>query len=374
MVSSKTEVKNFMLTSDLITAQSLGLVRIEGNPRFFNGENLGEVCVEINAYVTKEDLKKFKPKEVRLQNHCFTDQNIPLKDIKEKARESAFLEIIKKHNPSLSNISKEEARKLIHEFNPIKENFDFNTGAYCMDVTAKIIPFELEFYKKGGGIKKTGKKTAVVTFKKEDLISIPPDILRQMDPDIVTDRRPKIVTIEQKDIFGLRDKPRMNADLVRFDFNPSTLSTTQRRILDAWMRAGHHKIYLLDSDIPRYATLFALNAIGRPKFNYPRSAKRKFKQWRLVEHPVSTDCEHLDVGTYNGGRRVSQYYFKDMAPAPESLTPFVVDETDRRVLCGAFSFGRATVYFRNTVSGPDHRRWYLNFMHFALDLPVPGAG
>ena len=159
MVSSKTEVKNFMLTSDLITAQSLGLVRIEGNPKFFNGENLGEVCVEIKAYVTKEDLKKFKPKEVRLQNYCFTDQNIPFKDIKNKARESAFLEIIKKHNPSLSNISEEEARKLIHEFNPIKENFDYNTGAYCMDVTAKIIPFELEFYKKGGGIKKTGTKT-----------------------------------------------------------------------------------------------------------------------------------------------------------------------------------------------------------------------
>jgi len=146
-VSSKTEVSNFQLTSDMITSKSLGILRIKGDPLFFNGKNLGEICVKITAYVTDEDMAKFKEKSVEIKNYCFSDPSVPVGQIKDKARESAYMEIVKKFNPSLAKITPKEAARLVHNFETKNEKFDLNTGSYCMDVMASLIPFEIENYK-----------------------------------------------------------------------------------------------------------------------------------------------------------------------------------------------------------------------------------
>lgn len=144
MIHSKTEVQNFVLAHDLISAEALGIIRIKGTPKYYNGKNFGELCVLIEAFVTQEDLKKFKAKNVVIKRFCLNDPNIPFAKLKSKARKAAYIEIIKRHNPSLDNISMIEAKSVIHDFYVSNENLDVNTGAYCMDISANIIPIEID--------------------------------------------------------------------------------------------------------------------------------------------------------------------------------------------------------------------------------------
>lgn len=57
---TKTELKNGKLINDEIKQIASGLVRIKGNPIYANGQNLGEICATITAYVTEADLKKYE--------------------------------------------------------------------------------------------------------------------------------------------------------------------------------------------------------------------------------------------------------------------------------------------------------------------------
>ena len=218
--------------------------------------------------------------------------------------------------------------------------------------------------------------------KPPDNSTIPPDILRQMDPGLVSGQRPKIASVKQEDIFGLRDKPRLDADLVCFNFDPKALSTAQRNILDAWIRGGHNKIYLLDRDIVTYAGVFGLSA--DEEFAYARWSEicPVLRDFTLADHSVSTDCGHLLWGycatyavrdeTADGKFSVHRDYLKDLDTQTARVLVFAKSDPSK-ALCGAFPFGRNTVYFHNQLGGSDSRRWYLNFMHFALDLRVPGA-
>ena len=50
LIAGSTAVENFVVTSDQIQASSLGYVRIEDDPEYFDGVNLGEVCVKVCTY------------------------------------------------------------------------------------------------------------------------------------------------------------------------------------------------------------------------------------------------------------------------------------------------------------------------------------
>ncbi|MAC85292.1 MAG: hypothetical protein CL624_14270 [Arcobacter sp.] len=147
LIVSKTNVENGKLISDKIKQKAIGAIRIKGNPKFYNGQNFGEICSDINAYITKKDLEKYSQKQVSLKNFCFNDTTVATKDIKYKAKEKAYREILTKYKPSLRNISLEEAQELIHKFNISKDKFDFNTGSYCFDAIGSVYPYELELYK-----------------------------------------------------------------------------------------------------------------------------------------------------------------------------------------------------------------------------------
>ncbi|KAB7883095.1 hypothetical protein [Poseidonibacter ostreae] len=147
LIVSKTNVENGKLISDKIKQKAIGAIRVKGNPKFYNGENFGEICSDIKAYITEKDLEKYSQKQVSLKNFCFNDTTVATKDIKYKAKEKAYREILTKYKPSLRNISLEEAQELIHKFNISKDKFDFNTGSYCFDAIGSVYPYELELYK-----------------------------------------------------------------------------------------------------------------------------------------------------------------------------------------------------------------------------------
>ena len=147
LIISKTNVENGKLISDKIKQKAIGAIRVKGNPKFYNGQNFGEICSDIKAYITEKDLEKYSQKQVSLKNFCFNDTSVATKDVKYKAKEKAYREILTKYKPSLRNISLEDAQELIHKFNISKDKFDFNTGSYCFDAIGSVYPYELELYK-----------------------------------------------------------------------------------------------------------------------------------------------------------------------------------------------------------------------------------
>ena len=170
LLYSKTNINNGKIVDDSIKQRAIGNIRIEGNPSFYNGKNLGEICSNITAYVTKKDLEKFKPKKVKLNNFCYNNPNTPTNKIKEKAKFNAYKTSIEKFKPSLKNISDDRASELIHGFVKSNEKFDFNTGVYCFDSVTTILPYELELITKKS-IKTKQKEVIKLNSIKKGLIA-----------------------------------------------------------------------------------------------------------------------------------------------------------------------------------------------------------
>lgn len=177
LIVSKTNVENGKLISDKIKQKAIGAIRIKGNPKFYNGQNFGEICSDIKAYITEKDLEKYSQKQVSLKNFCFNDTTVATKDVRYKAKEKAYREILTKYKPSLRNISLEEAQELIHKFTISKDKFDFNTGSYCFDAIGSVYPYELELYKVKPN-KKTTKATYVVSNEnKKEIVKETPRVI-----------------------------------------------------------------------------------------------------------------------------------------------------------------------------------------------------
>lgn len=144
LIFSSTDIVDGRLASDEIKSRAVGSVRIKGDPSFYNGKNLGEICGKITSYITKKDLEKYSPKEVKLTRYCFNDTNVAMGDIQTKAREAAYKEMLVRYKPSLKSLSLKQAESLIHGFKESNAKFDFATKSYCFDAVGTILPYELE--------------------------------------------------------------------------------------------------------------------------------------------------------------------------------------------------------------------------------------
>jgi len=144
LIFSATDMHNGKITSTQIKSRAVGAVRVDGNPEFYNGKNLGEICTNVKSYITPSDLEKYSPQEVKLSHFCFNDSGVPIKNVKYEARAAAYKEMIAQYKPSLNAISKKQAENLIHGYKESNAKFDFSTASYCFDATATILPYELE--------------------------------------------------------------------------------------------------------------------------------------------------------------------------------------------------------------------------------------
>ncbi len=196
--------------------------------------------------------------------------------------------------------------------------------------------------------------------------TIPPKILDAMEPEIVKRGRPKIVRIRENDILNLRQNPELDADLVRFDFNVDGLTAGRRNAIEGWIRKGHNKIYLLNEDILKYATLFDQDA--------GRTVEKATQRVDLADHTVSTDCRRVLARGFSSGSGAEQYrvaYLTGLSPDEATILQTLRSRPDK-VVAGSFPYGKSTVFFRNTLRGAYKHRWRLNFYHWALGYEVPG--
>lgn len=148
LIFSKTDLKNGKMTSNEIKSRAIGSVRVNGNPKFFNGKNFGEICSDVTSYVTRKDIEKYSPKEITLKRFCYNNPNEKINSIKTNANYKAYKQVIAQYKPSFKNISDKQAEKLIHGF--IKSNEDMSNiglGLYCFDAVATILPYEFDMTK-----------------------------------------------------------------------------------------------------------------------------------------------------------------------------------------------------------------------------------
>jgi hypothetical protein len=72
MIQSITEVRNFQLQRDDIEVISIGFLRVQGTPEFYQGSGFGEICTKINAHILEEDIQRFRPRTVE-RKVCVAD-------------------------------------------------------------------------------------------------------------------------------------------------------------------------------------------------------------------------------------------------------------------------------------------------------------
>lgn len=139
-ISSFTKVENLRITEDTIQATSQGFVRIKGDPEYYQGENLGDVCVKIEAYTTEEDFEKFKPLTLT-QKSCVMEGDV--QTIKEDAEKKAIFEALINYDRRLEAYPPEQVLPLLREVSFSDEGFVPDTQVYCARATGIMYPVEV---------------------------------------------------------------------------------------------------------------------------------------------------------------------------------------------------------------------------------------
>lgn len=142
MISATTAVQDFVFTSDQVSSSSAGFVRINGVPKYYNGNNLAETCVEINAYATDSDLKKIAPK-ILTKKTCSSNSKMTTKELIEHTRNKVYIDAIRDYDSRLSEIQENSLVKLVRKKEIIKEGFIPDTETYCVQARGQISPIEI---------------------------------------------------------------------------------------------------------------------------------------------------------------------------------------------------------------------------------------
>ena len=167
-VKSLTKVKNFSLQQDYVETYSAGLVRIKGNPKYTQGKNFGEMCVQINAFVTEKDLEKMQPKKLSKKTCEFGGD---AKTIKKRTEEKAKLEALLDYAPNFKELPSSKMLPLLREVTFSDNGFVPETSCYCTKATGLIYPIELTVLQ--AEIKKPAVKQYVQGLKGE-YFNLPP--------------------------------------------------------------------------------------------------------------------------------------------------------------------------------------------------------
>lgn len=378
-ITSFTKVEQFTLIEDKIRASSAGLIRIKGDPVYYQGKNLGEVCVKIDAYAKKEDFEKFKPKQLSKKT-CLMEGDV--KTIKGKAQEKAKLEILVDYDQSLKTYPPEKVLPLLHEVKYSEGGFVPDTQVYCVRATGTIYPIEILSIKKelaGATKKEMEKKTghgktigAIADIPPEIMRkygdTIPPEILKQYNLDVLSGKRPTIAKMAQGDIFSLRTTPVFKADFVRFSFSPDSLSKVQRDILQKWLKDGHNDVILIGKDREAYAKLCgAAPAVVVTNRALTIDAR----------HPISVDVTDVSSSEWEDRKYLGGRYANVVFGISDKITSgfsVAARNRDGSAAAGMFVAGNTKVYLMPAgYSGTDANRFRLNFLHWALGLKVPAS-
>jgi hypothetical protein len=209
--------------------------------------------------------------------------------------------------------------------------------------------------------------------------TIPPEIEKQFDPNVLNGTRPKTVILMQSMILGLRDQPKLDADIVTIGFDYRGLSPAQRGVLENWFRTGSNKVYfdLAPSNI--YDTISNRATSPKPIDIIVRMFKCQIS-WvndkSLMKHVVNTGCKGLRLGYFHNPRGtwgMKEGEVVEVSGFPSEGSEVIIKGKDGMV-AGKFVYGKTECFYLGAaLGGPAKFRWEKNFWQWALGLKVPGA-
>lgn len=142
-VLSVSKSENLELRQDDIQAASMGYLRLAGEPTFYNGQGLGEICARISGYATEEDLEKLKPKPLTRKS-CLAEGDV--REIRDKAKRRAIGEALTDFDGRLRRYDADRILPLLHEVRVGEEAFVPGTQTFCASVAGLAYPLEVEAF------------------------------------------------------------------------------------------------------------------------------------------------------------------------------------------------------------------------------------
>jgi hypothetical protein len=210
--------------------------------------------------------------------------------------------------------------------------------------------------------------------------TIPPELEKQFDPDVLSGNRPKTFLLMQSMTLGLREQPKLDADVVTIGFGYSTLSAAQRSALENWFRTESNKVYLDLAPSNIYDTSTSRAVSPMPADLLVRMLKCKVS-WvndkSLAKHVVNAGCEGLRVGYYHNPRvtwGMKEGDVVELSGYPKEGSEVIIQGKNGMV-AGKFVYGKTECFYMGAaMGGPAKSRWEKNFWQWALGLKVPGSG
>lgn len=209
--------------------------------------------------------------------------------------------------------------------------------------------------------------------------ALPPEVEKQFDPDILSGKRPKTVILMQSMILGLRDQPKLDADVVTIGFTFSSLSAAQKTALQNWFQTGSNKVYfdLAPSNI--YDTLTNRAMAPLPTDLITRGFRYQIawgSEKSLAKHVVNTDCDGLRLGYFHNPRDtwgMKEGDVVELTGYPEDGAAVII-KGKTGMVAGKFVYGKTEcLYLGAALGGAAKTRWEKNFWQWTLGLKVPGA-
>ncbi|MDF1877454.1 hypothetical protein JHD47_06455, partial [Sulfurimonas sp. SAG-AH-194-L11] len=144
-IKSDTVVKDGSLVRDLILAKQGGIVHIEGNPLYENGQNLGELKVSIKAYATAKDIEDMQVKRLVVSNFMYSNRDLTIKQLEQAAKDAFIVEAIAQKKPSIKTEqdAAKKARALVIDFKIEKMDFSADWLAYKLSGYVEYVPIFL---------------------------------------------------------------------------------------------------------------------------------------------------------------------------------------------------------------------------------------
>ena len=142
-ISAETTVTDSVLTRDEVNVAVQGLVRIEGDPAYYNStEDLGQICVRARAYVTEGDLQLFDLQPARAERRCDSGEGTPeerRQEVQDRLRNAALVA----YDGRLGDVDEGRRLALLREVEFVEAGFQPDTGAYCASLESRVMPFEV---------------------------------------------------------------------------------------------------------------------------------------------------------------------------------------------------------------------------------------
>lgn len=140
LITAATAVEDFVVTSDQIRTSSLGLVR-EDEIHYYNGDNLGEVCIIVSVYTTEEDRKQFVPVILNKRN-CVSNPDMTNRELRKFAEEEAIIKALVEYNRKLEGQEREKLLNLMQRVTFLESGLLPDTDSYCVRVEGYVTPIE----------------------------------------------------------------------------------------------------------------------------------------------------------------------------------------------------------------------------------------